>query len=45
MINDLTAKVKHLVNENIAVKEAMAADHARLEIELKSRLEESQAHS
>ena len=39
MINDLTAKVKHLANENIAVKEAMAADHARLELELKQRLE------
>ena len=41
MINDLKATVKHLENENFAVKEAMTADHARLEKTLNFRLKES----
>jgi len=45
MINDLNAKIKHLENENFAVKEAMTADYARLEKTLNFRLQESQAQS
>ena len=45
MINDLKAKIKHLENENYAVKEAMTADYGRLEKTLNFRLKESQAQS
>ena len=41
MINDLKAKIKHLENENFAVKEAMTADYGRLEKTLNFRLKES----
>ena len=45
LINDLKAKIKHLENENFAVKEAMTADHARLEKTLNFRVKESEKQS